>query len=238
MKKRWSKIKRVLLMRHEDFNPKQQRVFLICDLAFIGLILCMIWIRLGCPLPTMEMEFRRMERTHLLPPGEIVLSLKKNESISLDGEVQVRTSAPVIMAVTPEEVRVGTKRDGNTGFYRYSLADGPAVSLDPSVFLVRDRTYRTYGVYTSTAVLVYGVPEEAAGGEITLEAHKGGPLSGPGFRLGKGVWLFAARPKASYSLSGSAPYHLRLYRADGSLLLEKSGTMGETLSFPFGGTFP
>lgn len=32
---------------------------------------CLLWGAAGYPLPTMELEFRRMERTHLLPPSEI-----------------------------------------------------------------------------------------------------------------------------------------------------------------------
>ena len=224
MRERWKKVKRVLLVKNEDLSPAQRKGFLAFNLVLSALFLWMIWMRLGYPLPTAELELRRYERTHLMPPGEIVLNLKKNETIPLDGETRARTSAPVIMAASPDEVLVGAKWDGNIGFYRCSVADGPTVSLDPDVFFVSDRVY---GVSIGLAALAYGVSEEAAGGEIALEPHRGETLSGPGFRLGKGVWLFAARAKNGYTLSGSVPYTLRLYRADGSLLLEKSGTVGE-----------
>lgn len=71
MRERWKKIKRVLLVKDEDLGPAQRKAFLAVNLVLIALFLWMTWIALGCPLPTAELEFRRMERTHLLPASEI-----------------------------------------------------------------------------------------------------------------------------------------------------------------------
>ena len=50
----------------------------IINLALSTLLLVLIWGLMDYPLPTAEMEFRRMERTHLLPHSEI-------QGIFLDG---------------------------------------------------------------------------------------------------------------------------------------------------------
>ncbi|MCI9655269.1 MAG: hypothetical protein HFF45_04500 [Lawsonibacter sp.] len=50
----------------------------IINLVLSALLLVLTWGLMGCPLPTAEMEFRRMERTHLLPRSEI-------QGIFLDG---------------------------------------------------------------------------------------------------------------------------------------------------------
>ena len=46
----------------------------IINLVLSALLLVLTWGLMGYPLPTAELEFRRMERTHLLPRSEIVLS--------------------------------------------------------------------------------------------------------------------------------------------------------------------
>lgn len=47
----------------------------VCFLLLTGLILCLFWGFLGYPLPTGEMEFRRMERQYLVGPTRIVLHI-------------------------------------------------------------------------------------------------------------------------------------------------------------------
>ena len=71
MKKWWKKSKR----RLESISRGDQTVFY---LTWSVLLSFGIWMRLGCPLPTMELEFRRMERTRLLPRSEIVFNSGKD----------------------------------------------------------------------------------------------------------------------------------------------------------------
>jgi len=81
-------------------------------------------------------------------------------------------------------------------------------------------------------LLVVRVPEEAAGGELVLdtvyqerEFHRESPL----WKLGEGLWVAAVdNPKdIGYSDNwfAGADCTLTLYRADGSLLLERSMTV-------------
>lgn len=42
------------------------------NLLLTAALALMIWGQYGCPLPTAEMEFRRLERQYLLPRSEIV----------------------------------------------------------------------------------------------------------------------------------------------------------------------
>ncbi len=42
------------------------------NLVLAGLVFVLLWGLRGCPLPTKEMEFRRMERTYLLPRSELI----------------------------------------------------------------------------------------------------------------------------------------------------------------------
>lgn len=67
MKKWWNKLERAL----ERIGRGKK---LAVNLALCTFLLVLIWSRFGYPLPTAELEFRRMERTHLLPRSEIVFS--------------------------------------------------------------------------------------------------------------------------------------------------------------------
>ncbi len=64
MKKWWKKLERAL----ERISRGKK---LAVNLALCAFLLVLIWSRFGYPLPTAELEFRRMERTHLLPASEL-----------------------------------------------------------------------------------------------------------------------------------------------------------------------
>lgn len=64
MKKWWKKLERAL----ERVSRGKK---LAVNLALCAFLLALIWSRFGYPLPTAELEFRRLERTHLLPPSEL-----------------------------------------------------------------------------------------------------------------------------------------------------------------------
>ena len=54
---------------------------IIFNLLVIGVWAYGVWARAGYPLPTTEMEFRRMERTHLLPKSEIVFLSEREDDV-------------------------------------------------------------------------------------------------------------------------------------------------------------
>ena len=62
-------------MKKLQFLPRLGRGGkIVRNLVLAAGLALVIWAQYGCPLPTLEMEFRRMERTYLLPPSEILLS--------------------------------------------------------------------------------------------------------------------------------------------------------------------
>ena len=78
MKKKWKGLwaRRPRLSR----GQKTVRNFLLCIPILIG-----FWGLFGYPLPTAEMEFRRMERTRLLPRSELVLRDGEGDITAADG---------------------------------------------------------------------------------------------------------------------------------------------------------
>lgn len=64
MKKWWKKLERAL----ERISRGKK---LAVNLALCAFLLVLIWSRFGYPLPTAELEFRRLERQNLFPPSEL-----------------------------------------------------------------------------------------------------------------------------------------------------------------------
>lgn len=118
---------------------------IVVDLLASVLAACLLWAAAGFPLPTAELEFRRMERTHLMPRSEIVFTngagngdtlwLSRGDSFSgwsvfaLDGtELHLQGRW---VAGTREERAVLARLDGNfsVSFIRASSLDGgPALA--------------------------------------------------------------------------------------------------------------
>lgn len=64
MKNRWLRLWRS--------RPRLSRGWrTVRNLAAVLICLCVLWARAGYPLPTAELEFRRLERQNLLPPSEL-----------------------------------------------------------------------------------------------------------------------------------------------------------------------
>lgn len=224
MKKWWKKLKR----RLEGISRGNQTVFY---LTWSVLLSFGIWMRLGCPLPTAELEFRRMERTRLLPRSEIVFNsgkdcpLRWRELPELDfgyyDDVMVGAGNGYACIYGPEHNIVRT----------YHLAEG---AVPVPMYNITAHWMPLPGfIESGTPLLFLQVPEEAdrAMVEIEAEDHEGRELryQGEGWRLAPGRWMFAAAPGDSFSGSWYAggSYTLTLYRADGSLLAEQSGTLPE-----------
>lgn len=224
MRKWWSRLKR----RLEGVSRRDQTVFYLIWSVFL---IFGIWLRMGYPLPTAELEFRRMERQNLLPRSEIVFNSEK------DCPLRWR-ELPELDFGYYDDVMVGAG-DGYACIYgpeynivrTYHLAEGavPVPMYDITAHWMPLPGFIEYG----TPLLFLQVPEEAdrALVEIEAEDHEGRELryQGEGWRLAPGRWMFAAAPGDSFSGDWYAggSYTLTLYRTDGSLLLEKSGTLPE-----------
>lgn len=223
MRKWWSKLKR----RLESVSRRDQTVFYLIWSVFL---LFGIWLRMGYPLPTMELEFRRMERTCLLPRSEIVFNSGK--------DCPLRWRELPELDFVHDDVVVGAG-DGYACIYEpeynhvkiYDLAEGAAPV--PMYHMTAHWMPSPGTIKAGTPLLFLQVPEEAdrAVVEIDAEDDEGKNLRyrGEGRRLAPGQWMFAAAPGDSFSGGWYAggSYTLTLYRTDGSLLLEKSGTLPE-----------
>jgi len=194
----------------------------------------LVWGQYGCPLPTAELEFRRLERARLMPRSELAFLAPKPKNLleTADG-TELELLDPVAVGLGTDWAAVGyrLRTEGRWDTLKvFPLEDGP--SLVP---VWRSLLNVTGGggddLIFAAPVLVVRVPEEAAGGRLALdtvyqerEFHRESPL----WKLGEGLWLAAVdNPKdIGYSDNwfAGADCSLTLYRADGSLLLERSMT--------------
>lgn len=202
----------------------------IRNLVLCALLLVCIWGLMGYPLPTAKLELRRWERQNLLEAGEVIFSIKENGSLEgLAEGYSVEFPRPVIVSVTEDRAVIGAKFLSRWGFAVFPLEKEPFVTPIPTIMQLP--VFSPEGPIICTPVLAFGLPKEAAGGEITLMGSRGTaevPLTGPGWEVSPGLWLFAASTRQDvYSLSGDAPYTMKLWKEDGSLLLEKGGSLGE-----------
>lgn len=231
MKEFWKRVKRFLLMKSEDLSPAQQKGFLMVDLLMIAFLLWAIWISLGSPLPTAEMEFRRLERTHLLPRSEIVFAGTRREKMygGEDG-LAVSMRQPAFLGIAGERVAAAACGQGQWRVDSYPLEDGPTPAPFADAHAVLYEPESRSFVFP---LMFVNAPEEAARAELAfrqLYQETSHQWSGQGWNTGNGTWLFPVQtPLTAYGEYWwrGGGYTLALYRADGALLLEKSGTLGE-----------
>lgn len=207
------------------------------NLILCALPLLYFWGLAGYPLPTAEMEFRRMEHIRLLPRSEIVFAAAKGGRdqpvYALDGTELWLRGGPWFAGVGEEHAVLACAD------HESWKRDLTAVPLDRegAALLVFPAGYGYWreeappGFHREThnffPLLLVDVPEETARAEITV-TKDGVSVTGPGWNMGNRVWLLTPDNQIlPYQSSSERTYILRLYRADGSLLLEKSGTLGE-----------
>ena len=224
------------------------------NLLAAALTACLLWGAAGCPLPTMELEFRRMERTHLLPRSEIVfsdgeksrdglqMSRQDGSVLALDGTelylrgrwmVGVQGDRAAAACLSRDRRYIRSLPLGSdpalvplTGRYGYLDCIGYWVTHGPGETPEGDPAY-VYSYHDFIPFLLLNAPEGTAGVKVTVlleEEHSGG-----GWQLEGGAWMLGLERDGLTGVEQlpGAAYTLRLYRADGSLLLEKSGTLPE-----------
>lgn len=197
----------------------------------------LVWAQYGYPLPTAEMEFRRLERQNLLPRSEIVFAAPRSTN-----NLEPKNGSAFTLY---NRWAVGTRgRQAVVGYLEgkwsqidvFPLNDGPSpVPLSLGHVGWIESVEDEQGGVGSTphiwpALLFLEMPE-AARGELVLDVtyrEKDYHRVSEGWDLGDDVWLFVLEPPES-SYSGDwyqgGSYTLTLYREDGSLLLEQSGTI-------------
>ena len=173
------------------------------NLLLCLVLLVLLWEEFAFPMPTLEMNFRRMEHYYLLPQGELVYR---------DGERFVdRGEGQAVVGWISSRSRPTTHITG-CELWVCPLGEGPSpVSLS-------DRE-----------VLFLQVPVQAR--EAELELHSGqGTMVAWGrqedglvlFRLEDSVEANCTSPSAHWGVEGW-PYTLRLYGETGAVILEREG---------------
>lgn len=197
----------------------------------------MVWGQYGCPLPTVEMEFRRLERQYLLPRSEVAYRSRfwssggAGETQSRDG-TYLSVFEPFIVGVTQDQAYSVTLLQA--GWHTVTVAplgEKPAPVPVKSVIARVPEPGKSW--MSGCNLLFLRVPRETARAELDVDAtlfndEQFSRLAQEGLCLEDGVWLFSLEPpEGGYSgdwYEGAA-YTLRLYREDGGLLLEQSGVI-------------
>lgn len=224
-------------MKKMRFLPKLGRGGkIVRNLVLAAALALVIWAQYGCPLPTIDMEFRRMERKNLLPPSEIVLHT---------GQITVSHSHDpgVPPPKVTEEQILGLGEDYAVAFWKHpfstsgnqlacwSFAEQPGqVKLAPLVSLISDTRDEDWPEREAcAAVAALELPQGTVRGEMTVEAPEG-IYQEESEVLEPGLCLFAFQSRLS-SYSGDwvqgLSYTLRFYDAAGEILLEQTGTVPE-----------
>lgn len=217
---------------------------LALNLVIIALAGVWLWGLAGYPLPTAELEFRRLERASLEERSELVfLSRGSDQRFRVDENTWVYLDRPGAVGVLEDRALVGVATRVRVpiqmdSLRRYPLEEG--VGLVPLTgCTLRQQTYVGTGgsrVFDGHALLLINLPHEAVEGTLALE----GSLQGeavvrdcPLFPIEAGVWIaLVEQPEQSGYPSDwyvGAEYTLRLYDGAGELLLEQEGTVPETI---------
>lgn len=248
MKKWWNKLERAL----ERVSRGKK---LACNLALCAFLLVLIWSRFGYPLPTAELEFRRMERTHLLPRSEIVFSNgargggrrvsgSDRSVFALDGTELYLRGRYFAGTLGDRAVLACLDRSYNSFIREIPLDGGPALAplarpdwyLDRNGYWVTEGPGETpeghpayvYEYHNFSAFLLFGAPEGTVRAELTVR-DGGAERTGGGWPLENGLWLLGVEDGEARARDqvSELPYTLRLYGASDTLLSERSGTLWE-----------
>ena len=201
-----------------------------------NLLLCLplavlAWAGSGCPMPTLELEFRRVERQYLLSPAQEILWDTGAEGWSQESEgdrASWRLNGHWVVGAEGEALRTVWIYGDVSELECYPLEQAPfPVPLPDSALF-----YYRYGISRVAVPLAFfGAPEGTARARLELEAvgrdGEGRSWSGEGYDLGEGRWIFPTEPDSIFPggwyMGGD--YVLRLYDEAGELLLEKEGVL-------------
>lgn len=220
MKKWWEK----LVRRLEGISRRDQTVFY---LTWSVLLSFGIWMRLGYPLPVTEMNFYRIERTHLLPRSEIVLNSRRSTKIQWHDLPDLHVPyCTWMVGETKDHVHVVNLDYRRVESHPLEAGITAVPVYNESVWWPAPEEH-----HSGVPVMFFQVPEETDRAVVEIDAVYGNGENlryrGEGWRLSPGRWIFAVDKGESFTggWNGGGSYTLTLYGEDGSLLLEKSGTL-------------
>ena len=215
----------------------------VIQFGIILLVGIWLWGLAGYPLPTVEMRFRRLERTWLEGPSELVFQTRGYDQRFQAAEgVEVYLDRPAAVGLLEDRALVGmTTRSSKPleldALRRSPLEKGPSpVPVAGCLLWEWNQGERGAEIFDGSALLLVRMPPEAAEGTLVLEGtyrewdyRRDCPL----FRLEDGVWLARVEQPEVVGYPSDwyvgAAYTLRLYDGAGELLLEQSGTVPEEL---------
>ena len=192
------------------------------NLLLTAALALMIWGQYGCPLPTAEMEFRRLERQYLLPRSEIVYQTGFWH-IGDVGRIKDQAYAATLYAPGKHMMSV------------IPLGEGPTPIPINSVIAWVPEPGKTW--MSGCNLLFYQIPGETTRGELDVDTvllggERFARYAQEGICLEEGLWLFSMKsPEGAYPRDwyAGASYALRLYGEDGELLLEREGVLPEPM---------
>ena len=183
------------------------------NLALALVLVFWVWACKGYPLPTAEMDFRRLERQNLLKPSEIVLNMPDG----LGGDEVVGVG---------EEYVFAAETDGG-GWYNFYLYEQNPEGVTP-VFTAGSYSWffeEEMRLRAIRGAVVPDMPEDAA--ESTLAIWENGEWHRfDGERQELGAWLFPVYGLGSTHFSSALPgytYELTAYDGQGNLLVQQKG---------------
>lgn len=195
------------------------------NLVLCALLCVWMWALADYPLPTVELEFRRLERSYFLPKSEIIFNSAEYGPVQWGELPNLEFDQDVVVGQTEDQVYAANLLYSTMDVYPLREGITP-VPLDMFATI-----FEPGNVHWERAVMFLNVPEEAERAEVEVDVFScvDEPLHrrGDGWRLAPGRWIFCVDPGEEDFLWYDGTYTLRLYRADGSLLLEESGDFGE-----------
>lgn len=214
-------------------HPRLNRIWAtVLNFLIVGIVGIHLWWMAGYPLFNAELEFRRMERTNLMPRSDILFSVsEEGEQVRLSDGWKAEMNERWFVGESGGYAAVALvyKNAENRWLRRIPIEEEGVTLLplcDVNCYLYGRGGY--VGHYTEwntyknhSPVLLLNVPEEAESGELYVKEYS---YKGPCLRYEShgGGWMALLEEESPDRVLGMH-YTLKLYRADGSLLLEQNG---------------
>lgn len=230
---------------HKNLNYQKKIALNLLLVALAGVVL---WARAGYPLPTAEMEFRRLERQHMVPESEILLlSEREDDTFQVPGGLEIVIQDQWAVGVTEKQVYAADLsrqndrmiiQDKTEGVTLIPFGDAPGLwntnaywVTEGPIPIEEGGGYR-YTHHNFAPIAAVNLPEGTVSGTLwvslpgeRLEELDDGsqPLSGGGWDMGNGLWIFHVMETDSIIRELGEYYRLRLFDRAGNLILEQEG---------------
>jgi len=168
---------------HKNLSYQKKIALNLLLVALTGFVL---WWRAGYPLPTAEMEFRRLERQHMVPESEILLlSEREDDTFQVPGGPEIVIEDQWAVGVTKTQVYAADLsrrsermiiQDKTEGVTLIPFGDAPGLwntnaywVTEGPIPIEEGGGYR-YTHHNFAPIAAVGLPEEAASGVLWVSA--------------------------------------------------------------------